>query len=84
MTLQVMSLRQQLKLCNAKLQTAENKYATHAGSMAMAQSRAEAAERAMQHAQAKLTKLQVQPVKPCQAPNVKILTISSFLSESCT
>lgn len=57
--LQVTALRQQLKLSSAKAQTAESKYATHAGSMAALQGRAEVAEKSAQHAQASLTKLQV-------------------------
>lgn len=57
--LQVTALRQQLKLSNAKAQTAESKYATHAGGMATLQGRAEVAEKSAHHAQASLTKLQV-------------------------
>ena len=84
MTLQVMSLRQQLKLCNAKLQTAEGKYATHAGSMAMAQSRAEVAEKATQQAQAGLTKLQVRPVKPYQTSSQDTDDIPIFPSKAAS
>ncbi|KAK9868581.1 hypothetical protein WJX84_009944 [Apatococcus fuscideae] len=55
---QVAALRQQLKICNHKLQTAETKYATHAGSMAALQSRSELAEQSAKNTQASLKSLQ--------------------------
>ncbi len=58
-TVQVAALRQQFRICNHKLQTAETKYATHAGSMAALQSRSELAEQSAKKTQASLTSLQV-------------------------